>query len=535
MEQSADINPTILSLREVGKFSKLILALEEGDEQLKPFVSQLCSIEGFERKIEERKRFPINRNLLVEGLQSQYEGIEISPEIRSNIERLSSENTFTVTTGHQLNIFTGPIYFHYKILSTIKLAEQLSAQFPDCRFVPIFWMNSEDHDLEEIGQVNLFGTKYCWDTEQTGATGRMSAEGLAKLTDNLDEKLRTPKAKELLSVFKKAYEACSNLAEATRLFVNHLYADQGLVIIDSDDAKLKKSFETLVESEIIDQILQLPVEESSQKLESLGYHAQVNPRPINFFFLNEGGRNLIEFDGNRYMVRNTDISFSKDEIINQVKAHSDSISYNVVSRPLFQEFILPNLAYIGGGGELAYWLQYKNLFAKMEVSFPVLVLRDSFLMIDSKSAQIMDENQISPRDLFQEEELLINSILKDSNSEELNLEDEEKKLNEFYNQLGAKAESLDKGLKNGIEAERVKQLKALSNWEGKFRKSLKLKSESQLNRVRKTHHQLFPNGGLQERSMNILEAIERFGPDFLEKTKAHEEPLSINRFAVVRI
>jgi uncharacterized protein YllA (UPF0747 family) len=124
--------------------------------------------------------------------------------------------------------------------------------------------------------------------------------------------------------------------------------------------------------------------------------------------------------------------------------------------------------------------------------------------------------------------------LKDSNSEELNLEYEEKKLNEFYNQLGAKAESLDKGLKNGIEAERVKQLKALSNWQGKFRKSLKLKSESQLNRVRKTHQQLFPNGGLQERSMNILEAFERFGPDFLEKTKAHEEPLSINSFAVVR-
>lgn len=534
MEQSTDINPTILSLRETGKFSKLILDLEEGGENLRPFIGQPSSLKGFKQKIEERKQFPTDRDLLVDSLNSQYEGFEINPSVQAKIESLSSENTFTVTTGHQLNIFTGPLYFHYKILSTIKLAEQLAIEFPEYKFVPIYWMNSEDHDLDEVGQVNLFGTKYRWETEQSGATGRMATDGLADLADELDEKLRSPEAKELLQVFKRAYETGKSLTQATRSFVNHLYGNQGLVIIDSDDSKLKASFQSMVEAELSDQILHKPIEASSRELESGGYHAQVNPRPINFFLLNEEGRNLIEFDGNRYSVRNTEIIFSKKEMLEQARSQPESISYNVVSRPLFQEFLLPNLAYIGGGGELAYWLQYKEMFADQTVSYPILVLRDSFLMIDSKSAKIMEENELPVKDLFQDEELLINSILKKSNSEELDLELDKNSLNEFYDSLSTKAETLDKGLKSGVEAERAKQLKSLANWEGKFRKAVKLKSESHLNRVRKTHQQLFPNGGLQERSMNILEAFERFGPDFLIQTKAHEEPLSTNKFAVVR-
>lgn len=534
MEQSININPTHLFLREVGKFSKLIIDLEEGSNKLSPFVGQPCSIDGFKKKIAERRQFPINRDLLVKSLQSQYQGFEDRHAVQANILSLADENTFTVTTGHQLNIFTGPLYFHYKILSSIKLAEQLSVQFPECKFVPIYWMNSEDHDLEEIGQMNLFGTKYRWETEQTGATGRMSTAGLSELADTLDEKLRSPDAKELLASIKNAYESSDNLTDATRSFIHQLYGDQGLVIIDSDDAKLKASFQSIVTSELVDQVLQKPIQETSDKLKSGGYNAQVNPRLINFFYLNENGRNLIEFDGNQYSVKNTDISFSKDEMLEQVRSHPDSISYNVVSRPLFQEFILPNLAYIGGGGELAYWLQYKEMFQQMEVSFPVLVLRDSFLMIDAKSAKIMDENKVSTKDLFQNEELLINSIVQNSNTDELDVSKELDQLNSFYDQLSAKAEALDKGLKSGVEAERTKQTKLLENWESKFRKSIKQQSESRLKRVRKMHQQLFPNEGLQERSMNVLEAIERFGPDFLKQTKAQEEPLSTNKFAVVR-
>ena len=534
MEQSTNINPTYLSLREVGKFSKLIIDLEEGSEKLTPFIAHPCSIKGFEQKIEERKEFPIDRELLVNCLRSQYEGVEIRSRVQTNILSLSDENTFTVTTGHQLNIFTGPLYFHYKILSTIKLTEQLSAQFPECKFVPIYWMNSEDHDLEEIGQCNLFGNKYHWKTGQTGATGRMTTDGLSGLADELDKKLRTPEAKELLSIFKDEYIGSNNLTDATRAFVNHLYGDQGLVIIDSDDAKLKASFQAIVESELIDQVLYEPIQEASEKLEALGYHAQVNPRPINFFFLNDAGRNLIEFDGTEYSVRNTDLRFSKDGLLEQVRANPESISYNVVSRPLFQEFLLPNLAYLGGGGELAYWLQYKEMFVDQKVSYPVLVMRDSFLMIDSKSAKVMDENQITAQELFQDEELLINAVVKNSNSDELDFSTELNELNKFYEDLSAKAESINKGLKNGIEAERAKQLKSLANWEGKFRRAVKQQSESRLNGVRKMHQQLFPERGLQERSMNILEAFERFGPDFLIQTKAHEEPLSTNKFAVVR-
>lgn len=515
-------------------FSKLILDLTDDSGKLDEFISESCSVEGFKRKIESRNNLPIERELLAEALTAQYSGVSVDESVNSNIEALRNSKTFTVTTGHQLNIFTGPLYFHYKILCTIKLAEQLSEEFPEYRFVPIYWMNSEDHDIEEVGQVNLFGEKFAWNPDQAGATGRMDPSSLSAIADQLKDKLRTEDAQELLKVFADAYSNSKTLTEATRAFVNELYGDQGLVIVDSDDAALKQSFHDVVRNELTNSILSGSIESSSKALENLSYHAQVNPREINFFRLIDGERKLLLRDGSGFSAKDSDQKFTTEELLSKLDSNPEEFSYNVVSRPLFQEFILPNLAYIGGGGEIAYWLQYKQMFEAQNVSFPVLVLRDSFLIIDPKQGQIMDENSISLEDLFQDEELLINSIVEAENEDALDFSESQSLMEDFYQKLISKASDIDQGLSKSVEAEKVKHQKSFEQLQGRFRKALKQKGEVKVNRIRKMHRQLFPNGGLQERSMNILEAVERFGPDFIKKIKAHEEPLSTKKYTVIR-
>lgn len=523
-----------ISLAATKAFSKLIIDFADGSEQLEQFVSGPCSVDGFKRKIENRENVGIQRDLLFNALTAQYSGLQVNSAVSSNIQALKDEKTFTVTTGHQLNIFTGPMYFHYKILCTIKLAEHLSEEFPEYRFVPIYWMNSEDHDIEEVGQVNLFGEKFVWNPRQAGATGRINPSSLTEITADLKEKLRTDEAQELLQVFSEAYSSSNTLTEATRKFVNQLYGDQGLVIIDSDDAVLKSSFSELVKNELTDSAFSNPILKTSQELSELGYHAQVNPREINFFRLIEGERKLIQRTESGYSIKDSEQNFSHGEMLALVDSNPEEFSYNVVSRPMFQEFILPNLAYIGGGGEIAYWLQYRKMFESQNVSFPVLVLRDSFLIIDSKQSQIMDENSISAADLFQDEELLINSMVESQNEDVLDFSENENELEAFYSKLISKAAEIEEGLARSVEAEKAKHKKSFDQFQGRFRKALKQKGEVKVNRIRKMHRQLFPNAGLQERSMNILEAVERFGPDFLKKIKAHEEPLSTKKYTVIR-
>ena len=146
----------------------------------------------------------------------------------------------------------------------------------------------------------------------------------------------------------------------------------------------------------------------------------------------------------------------------------------------------------------------------------------------------MDENSISTGHLFQDEELLINSMVENQNEDALDFSEGQKELNAFYDKLVSKAFEIEQGFAKSVEAEKAKHQKSFDQLQGRFRKALKLKGEVKVNRVRKMHRQLFPNGGLQERSVNILEAVERFGPDFLKKIKAHEEPLSTKKYTVIR-
>ncbi|RYD77168.1 MAG: bacillithiol biosynthesis BshC, partial [Sphingobacteriales bacterium] len=242
--QSRKMQIQHILLAETSFMHKLTNKYLQQDNSVADLYKWPLSLEGIKQAIQSRNQFSVNRNLLAETLQSQYnnvfDGFAQNTEnklVADNISSLQQENTFTVTTGHQLNIFTGPLYFIYKIVSAIKLAQQLKDKFPENNFVPVYWMASEDHDFEEINHIYLWGKMLQWQTESKTAVGYLNPKLLENTLAEVEQILGTrPNSSEIISLFKNAYLKQENLAQATRFLVHNLFKAYGLIIIDADNA-----------------------------------------------------------------------------------------------------------------------------------------------------------------------------------------------------------------------------------------------------------------------------------------------------------
>ena len=499
---------TSIPYQQTGYFSKLITDYIDNKASLQPFYSHQFNIASFKTIIEERKKFPVNREVLSNKLLTQYAGIGTPDEVHLNIQNLKNENCYTVTTGHQLNLFTGPLYFIYKIITTINLAKALKKAYPQNDFVPVYWMATEDHDYEEVNHFNLFGKKYELPKTQTGAIGKMKLEGMDELMDELKQDLSNRNGYEdLLTLFSEHYTSNNTFTQATRGLVNDLFGRYGLVTINADDSTLKGLFINEIKNELLLKKNEEIVNATSQKLSDLGYSMQVSPRQVNLFYLSEDIRERIVFENNRYQVLNTVIQFNETELIEELTKFPEHFSPNVIMRPLYQEKILPNLAYIGGGGELAYWFQLKEMFHSNRISFPILVLRSSVLMIDNGSLNKIDKLGFSSADVFQTADELTKNYLKQTSPVDLELKDEELAIAAIYNQLVSKAKIVDPSLEAFVKAELQKNIKSLKNIESRLLKAEKQREEIVVNQIKNLKDKLFPEGGLQERHDNLFSIL----------------------------
>jgi bacillithiol biosynthesis cysteine-adding enzyme BshC len=524
-----------ISLSKTGFFNRLILDLISGKDAVKPFYGLPHTIESYAGKMQERSTFPIDRATLVDVLVQQYDSIGGAKDaVLSNINALSNDKTFTVTTGHQLNIFTGPLYFVYKILHTIRLAEELQKHYPNNRFVPVYWMATEDHDLAEISFFHLFGKKYEWNTTQTGATGRMETTGLSDICDELEQVFSSqPEGLKLVGLFREAYSQ-RNLAQATRHLANALFGQYGLVVVDGDNSALKSSFADAMLRDAFDGDAFKAVTATSRQLSELDYHTQINPREINLFYLADGVRERIVCTDTGFHVLHTELRFTDEALRSEIKAHPEKFSPNVVLRPMYQECVLPNLAYIGGAGELAYWLQLKDAFATMGFSHPVLVLRNHLLLIDGASSSRMAELNLVPQDLFHPVEDLIRAHVLETVAADMDLTDEQQLLTEIYESLKTTASEIDATLLASLDAELIKQRQTIGQWGSRFSRVLKKKNETSVDRIRKLHTKLFPNNSLQERHDNMMQFHPTNEVDLISQLYTAIEPFATD-LGIVRV
>ncbi|MEO6838792.1 MAG: bacillithiol biosynthesis cysteine-adding enzyme BshC, partial [Ginsengibacter sp.] len=484
---------------------------------LKDFYEHPVNIEGIKSAIAERKKFNTNRKLLVDQFKDQYEKFDDCDAIQVNIHALLDENTFTICTAHQPNIFTGHLYFVYKILHTIKLADSLKKELPEYNFVPVFFMGSEDADLEELNHIVIDGEKYVWETKQTGAVGRMKVDdNLLKLIEKIAGRLSVEKyGNTLIELLKKCFLNNSTIEEATFLFVHHLFKDYGLLVLLPDDPAFKREMISIFEDDIFNHTSSEIVNQTSEKL-AKNYKAQAYPREINLFYLKDNLRNRIVPVDDHFVVHETEITFSKEEIKKELKKHPERFSPNVILRGLFQEIILPDVALIGGGGELAYWLQLKDLFKKYSVPYPMLIVRNSFLIVDEKYDSLFKKLNITAIDLFKGKEKLLNEIINRESKSVLNLEQEKKEFENIYEKIRGIVKDIDVTLEQHTSALETKQIKRLVALEKKMLRAEKRKFTDQKNQLNKIFSSLFPADGLQERTKNFMTFYSKWGDDLFK-------------------
>lgn len=478
------------------------------------------SLEAFkaQRKTKLDSYPPTNRSVLVAALKDQYAQLNLSaPAVDENIQKLGDQHTFTVCTGHQLNIFTGPLFFIYKILHTIKLSQILNERFDDMHCVPIYWMASEDHDSAEIDHLHIKKVKLKWNTDQTGAVGDFETKDLEQVIALIRELLPgTAEAAQLIELFTTAYRKGAVLADATILLVHELFKPYGLVVMNPQNRALKSLFKPVIERELQVSFSKKEVDTTSDNLKSKGFSAQVHAREINLFFIDKQSRERIIRDGEHFVLSDSKRRFSKDEMWRILEEAPEHFSPNVVLRPIYQETILPNLAYVGGGGELSYALQLKAAFDAVSVPFPLFILRHSLFWVTPKNRSKMKALGTQMIDFTTSKDATINGVIRRISDIDIDLSPQRAVITEQFRQLKDLALSTDKSFIGAVLAQEKKQLKGLDILEKRLLKAQRRKLADQVQRISEIYDQFYPMGVAHERFENFSALYAQMGNAFFE-------------------
>jgi bacillithiol biosynthesis cysteine-adding enzyme BshC len=520
----ADMQVQKISFPETNAFTSFFLDYIRKHPQLKKFYGRFPEVSNFKEQIKDKAAsFPRqHREVLVKALQGQYKNYTIADAVKNNLEALRTEQTFTVTTGHQLNIFTGPLYFIYKIVTVINACKQLKQAYPEHNFVPVYWMASEDHDFDEIKYFKFNGKKYTWESKQTGAVGRFNPTELEALLKELPEGL---------AIFRKAYLKHKTLSDAVRFYVNELFGTEGVVVVDADSKELKALFKTAIREDVLDQVPKKLVDRTNAELEKLGYDPQVNGRDINFFYLDGSLRSRLEKENDQYRVVETDLSFSRKQVEEMIESSPEKFSPNVILRPLYQEMILPNLAYVGGPSEVVYWLQLKEVFVHYKIPFPILMPRNFAMVLDAPTVRKFEKTGLDLTELFYEKNYLFNHFAVKFSRNKIKLNGEKEAIQQYFQTIRQQAEAFDKTLGPMVGAETQRAIKSLEKIEHKLLRSEKRFQSDKLQQVEAVKDALFPNGSLQERTDNFLNFYLQ-DSKFIQKLIEHFDPLDF-RFTVL--
>jgi bacillithiol biosynthesis cysteine-adding enzyme BshC len=505
-----------IAFEETHSFSSFFIDYIQQKDVLKKFYSKFPVVANFAEQIKEKQQsFPAqNRIILTSTLQAQYQKISQHEAVKNNLKLLQYENTFTITTGHQLNLFTGPLYFIFKIVTVINACKELKKHYPHFNFVPVYWMASEDHDYDEIKYFRLYGKKYTWETDQQGAVGRFNPQTIKKLIDEVPGEI---------SAFKNAYLNHNTLSDAVRYYVNELFGAEGLIVLDADDRNLKKLLSPVMRDDLFNHTTKQLVDTQNQQLESLGYHTQVFARDINFFYLDKNLRSRLEPKGDRFKVVDTAIEFSKEEIEKIIEQEPEKLSPNVVLRPLYQEIILPNLAYTGGPAELVYWLQFKGVFDHFNVPFPMLMPRNFGVVIESQIARKFEKTQLEYEHLFDEKNLLFNHWIIKNTLHDLSLGKHINTLNEVFHTIKDLTNKIDSTLNKYVEAQATRARNSVEKIEQKILRAEKRVHREKLAQLENVKDTLFPGGSPQERVDNFLNFYQK-DPQFISRLLKLFEP-----------
>lgn len=472
-----------------------------------------------------------HRALVSEIIQTQYLNQKVSRLTQHNIELLASPKTIAVVTGQQLGLFGGPLYTFYKTISAIKLCAYLNEQFSDFNFVPVFWLEGDDHDFDEVRNFSvlsnenaLINIKYEDGLEEEinrGSTGSLIFnEKFNSVFETLSSSLRETEFKaSLIDLLKSIYQPGKSFLESFRELMINFFDDYGLVVFNPLDARAKRLLIPVFKKAIAEYAEQsLALVERSAELEEV-YHAQVKVKPINMFYLEENERLLIEpTDSGELRLKGKRKKISFEDMLNQIEFTPEKFSPNVLLRPICQDYLFSTGFYIGGPGEISYFAQVNPLYEIYDIEEPFIYPRASVTIVEQGVNQVLNKHSFTYTDVFSEEEELIKKIVKASS--EINLESlfakSSEEISKIFLEISEKLTSIDKTLGDLSEKSKQRIDQAMDYLKNKASESEKRKYDTSIRQLTKVRNILFPNGSLQEREINFIYFVNKYGMDFMK-------------------
>lgn len=515
-------------------FSKLIEDYLAGSGNLRDFYRYTPNFEGIDAAIGDRPAFPVDRSLLTNTLQEQYLGLQHTEATKKNLERLKQENSFTICTAHQPNLLTGYLYFIYKIVHAIKLAEEMSRRHPDKHFIPVYYMGGEDNDLEELGRFRYGNRQFIWQADgQQGAVGRMSTNSLKPLLHELFRLLGPPgdNTEALVKLLTEAYLQHGTIAQATQYLVHELFGRYGLLVLNPDDPTFKEAMLPVLEQELLRHDGYKLVQAQTERL-SQDYKTQAYPRPINLFYLHDQLRGRISRQGGTWTVVDTNKEWTEPELLEELTMHPERFSPNVILRGILQETILPNVAFIGGGSEVAYWLQLRPMFEHHGVFYPPVLLRQSILWIAPSEMALRKKLGFDRSDLLLPTPTLHRRYVTTHSNTDWHIATEIQEIEAIVKRVAQKVGMLDHTLKAAAGATSTKIKKQLIRLEEKMYRAEKRKMDIHIQQIEKLKSALFPNNSLQERTQNFMQWYIDYGATYFDLLKDNMQP-ERNEFLII--
>ncbi len=475
-------------------------------------------------------RRQLDRSTIAHILSVQNRNFHCGVKTLANIDSLINDNTVAIVTGQQVGIFTGPLYTIYKTLTTLKLVEKLRATYPDYNFAPVFWLEGEDHDYEEVNSIKLINAnndlvQLVYELKGKVPGKNVGAVGILEFDDNLtpffesaaSSLLTTEFTPKVLALFRDAYQKGMTFNRAFVHLMNVLLEDSGLIFLDPNDVEIKKLLAPVFRRDLNEspRLCQLVIEQSAE-LERR-YHAQVKPKPINLFLFHEGGRYLLEPRENGYGLKGTRKHLPREQVQSILENNPELLSPNVVLRPICQDSLLPTAAYVAGPAEIAYFAQLKPLYEEFNIPEPMIYPRASMTILEEKVEKVLTKFSMEVSDLFQDPEIFKQRVAEDIS---------DVKVDDLFAQTWESIQASLGGMTEGIQSIDPTLLGALENIKGKMKGALdslkektaaaqKKKHEVSLRQIDKASLHFMPRGSMQEREMNILYFLNKYGLEFV--------------------
>ncbi len=474
-------------------------------------------------------------------IKKQYGSYKASKQTLTNIDALNKNNTIAIVTGQQLGVFGGPLYTIYKTTTAIKLCSLLKEKYHQFNFVPIFWLEGDDHDYDEVRSFGLIDAdnqpvKISYDDGKPPEFNRGSIAdieiepSIEEVFKKINENLRqTEFTNDILGKLKHSYKSGVTFAEAFRSLMFEIFDSYGLVIFNPQDIEIKKLLKPLFKNEIenYSENSSLVVRRSAEVEEH--YHAQVKIKPINLFAHIEGGRYSIEPGENDFRLKGKRIRYALEELLNSIETSPENFSANVMLRPICQDYLLPTGFYIGGPSEISYFAQVIPLYEKFGINQPFIYPRSAATIIEKNLDEIISKYNLDFSDLMIDEKDLIEKVLSSISSFDLPtlFSKTNNDISSVMKELETKLEELDPTLTDLSEKTLQRMLQGLEQLKGKAEKAESRKFDSSIRQIKKARSIIYPNDNLQERELNFFYFVNKYGWDIL---KWIINELSINKF-----